>query len=508
MRLKAFFLLFFILIFGFSAQAIQATCNSYVFFKKNQKDSSKLEANIMLSWRAQNKSIHFVKNSEGYYTANLMCIVRISNDTSILKEEEFVIKTPPKKDFQELNNLFIADLYEYPISSIGNFEIEFVLFEPDYKKDLFEYKNTHNISLGQGNNHLLSDIILLDTFFKSEQKTIFTKNGLVAIPSCSNFINEHKDSASWIYEFYPKAINPDSKTPGSITLHSFVSFKKNDSPIPGKSTIDTLNQNNQIIIPFKKSFEVGDLKSGNYYFNVICKKNEEEIGNKTIFFQLYNPDYKPKAVEKPTVPDSTNDSNTSDKNSHILDLTNTFVGKFNAAQIRLILKMLLLICDPLEAASINGFLQKPDELYSKYFIYNFWEKRDKLNPGKAWQAYAEKIREVNRLFKGSGMNGFETDRGRVYIQYGKPNDRIIVNNESGSLPYEIWQYYNTEKQGMEGVFLFYRPGRALGDYQLLHSTLRGERRNGNWRSLLYSNSITGGGISNANSQAEQYIGNK
>ncbi len=233
----------------------------------------------------------------------------------------------------------------------------------------------------------------------------------------------------------------------------------------------------------------------------------EILDKKTLFIQRFST--KPKvAIKEPELADSVLSNANDTASFHVLDLTNTFVGKYNASQVRAILKMLLLICDPIEGNNINGFLKKPDELYSKYFIFNFWEKRDKQNPEKAWKAYAERIKEVNKLFTSGARSGYETDRGRIYIQYGKPNDRIIVNNETGALPYEVWQYYSTEKQGREAVFLFYQPGKSLGGYELLHSTAVGEKRNTNWRALLYNNSIAGSGTFNADSRAEQYIGNK
>jgi GWxTD domain-containing protein len=291
-----------------------------------------------------------------------------------------------------------------------------------------------------------------------------------------------------------------------MKLHSYISWKPFSAPVPNLEAADSISSKH---IPyfFHHNFPLHELKSGNYYFNIELKsENGIVLDKKTLFFQRYN---KLPISTNTIKTDSSKISKEDTSNySHVLDLTTTFVGKYNAQQVRAVLKMLLLICTPLEGGSISGFLKKPDELYSKYFIYNFWEKRDKLNPEKAWKLYAEKIKEVNKLFGGSGKPGYETDRGRIYIQYGKPNDRIIVNNESGALPYEIWQYYNSEKQGQEGVFLFYRSGTALGGYTLLHSTFVGEKKNSSWRSLLYNNSITGSGGLNSDSQAEQYIKNR
>jgi hypothetical protein len=84
-----------------------------------------------------------------------------------------------------------------------------------------------------------------------------------------------------------------------------------------------------------------------------------------------------------------------------------------------------------------------------------------------------------------------------------------VENEPGSLPYEIWQYnLLTQKNNKEisnAVFLFYRPNNISSEYRILHSTVGGEVQNTSWRQSLYINEQGG---SNFNSRAEQYIGNK
>ena len=504
MTLRAILVCLAMLFLAQQASALQATSMHGVFFTKNKKDSTLIQANIQLSWRAQNTSIHFKKNEQGKYYADLICIIRLSTDTSIVKEDIFNIKTPPKATAQEAFSQIIADQYTYPFS-VGNYDIEMVLYEQAYKNELYQYNPSVSVTRSNGTDPFLSDIQLLDTFFTSNANTIYNQNGMLNLPLSSNYIDEKKNFIHYNFQFCKALDTALSSSPYKIS--SFISFKPYSTPLPNYQYVDSIQAKEGTISALYHSFDCSEIKSGNYYLNVMCSNDKDSvIDKKTLFFQRYNT--KATSSFKAKLDTSKTTIDTNSNAHHVLDLTNTFVGKYTPSQIHAILKMLLLICEPTEGASINSFLKKPDELYSKYFIYNFWEKRDKLNPDKAWKAYTERIKEVNKLFKGSGQAGFETDRGRIYIQYGKPNDRIIVNNESGALPYEIWQYFSTEKQGQEGVFLFYKPGRSLGDYQLLHATVVGERRNNNWRALLYNNSITGSGNLNTDSQAEQYIGKK
>ena len=503
MTLRAILVCIVMLALGQQTLAVQATSIHGVFFNKNKKDTSLIEANIQLSWRVQNRSVHFKKDEQGKYYVDLLCLIRLSTDTSIVKEEIFNIKTPPKATAQEAFDQIIADQYSYPVAT-GNYEIEMVLYEQEYKNELYQYTQSITVANSKSAQHFLSDLIILDTFFASNANTIYNQNGMLNLPLTSNYIDEKKNFIHYNFQVCSPTQKLTKAKP--VKISSFISFKPFSTPLPHYQFFDSISPSHSPITSIHHSFDCSEIKSGNYYLNVVCTNELDSVlDKKTVFFQRYTTKI---ITTNKANSDTVKQNIDTNSNSHVLDLSNTFVGKYTPSQVRAILKMLLLICEPTEGASINGFLKKPDELYSKYFIYNFWEKRDKVNPAKAWKAYTERIMEVNKLFKGSGLSGYETDRGRIYIQYGKPNDRIIVNNESGALPYEIWQYYSTEKQGQEGVFLFYKPGRSLGDYQLLHSTVVGERRNNNWRALLYNNSITGSGNLNTDSQAEQYIGKK
>lgn len=500
MPFKAIYLTFILMTLCAITKGIQVSASHTVFYKKNKKDTSKIDANILLAWRVSNSSLHYTRTSENKLSSEYVLIVKITNNNTIVKEENYLIKNPPLADMNEMKTAVIADQLEYTLP-IGEYELEYIFYEEDYKNELFRDSKLIRIDSVHQKRIFTSGIQLLDTFFLSNVESVYSRNGYIDYTSSTAFIDETKNELIFYHELYPQK-NWISKS--TVHLKYDISWKPFAVAVPSFEYNDTIIVKDELI-GVHKSISIAKLKSGNYYLNCYVYDGKgNELDKKNVFFQRYLPN-NPKSNEpntKTTVQSDTSNS------SHILDLTSTFVGKYTAAQVRSILKMLLLICDETEGVSINDFLKKPDELYSKYFIYNFWEKRNKTNPEAAWNAYVEKIKEVNRLFKAGGKSGYETDRGRVYIQYGKPNERVIVNNESGALPYEIWQYYFSEKQAKDGVFLFYKPGKAVGEYQLLHSTWMGEKRNTSWRSLLYNNSISGSGNLDLNSQAEQYIGNK
>ena len=79
---------------------------------------------------------------------------------------------------------------------------------------------------------------------------------------------------------------------------------------------------------------------------------------------------------------------------------------------------------------------------------------------------------VNALDK----EGWQTDRGRVYMIYGEPSEIERFPNETNTKPYEIWHYNEIEG----GVVFIFGDITGFNDYQLLHSTKRGEIRDDYW----------------------------
>ena len=93
----------------------------------------------------------------------------------------------------------------------------------------------------------------------------------------------------------------------------------------------------------------------------------------------------------------------------------------------------------------------------------------------------------NQFHSGLG-HGFESDRGFIFLRYGKPTSMITITDEPEAPPYEIWYYDQFPFTTQTDVkFLFYNPSYAAGQYSLLHSNARGELNNPNWLIALYKN---------------------
>lgn len=114
------------------------------------------------------------------------------------------------------------------------------------------------------------------------------------------------------------------------------------------------------------------------------------------------------------------------------------------------------------------------------FIENFWRRRDP-NPdteeNEYREEYYERIAYANEHFT-SGIPGWKTDRGRVYISWGKP-DSIESHPTGGAYdrpsyegggstttyPFEIWFYRHLDNVG-DGLEIEFVDPTGTGEYRM------------------------------------------
>jgi GWxTD domain-containing protein len=75
----------------------------------------------------------------------------------------------------------------------------------------------------------------------------------------------------------------------------------------------------------------------------------------------------------------------------------------------------------------------------------FWKIRDPVPAtatNEALISYFEKIETANRTWRSALRPGFQSDRGRVYITLGPPDEIIERPMPAGPVPFEIWRYYD------------------------------------------------------------------
>jgi len=485
-KASIFLFLFLLLISsGHAAGAMQALVRSKVFFLP---EHGTLRPYVEVFYEIDPLTILFDKK-DSVFQGRIRADITIANEKGTANEEHYVLETLPVTDGARTLTLKIMDLRRLMVPS-GKYTLYVKL--TDLIKQGNESVFTDSIDTSVPRDAVfLSDIQLLDTVMAAQGENTFVRNNLMQIPMTADFL-ERRDNLHFYSELYNR---PDTTVNTSIIRRAFISRKPLGDAVYRLQISDTIAPT--LVSPYQGRLRVAALSSGNYYLNITATDTAGQLlAGKSQFFQVMNPNPEKVEIKEDTV--------RGPQQVEIVNLAKSFMAKYTPAQIRAILKMLLPIADPTERNRIGDFLRKADDMYARYFIVNFWTAREPSQPERAWKNYSERVKEVNKIFGSSARPGYETDRGMVQLKYGKPTERVIVNNEAGALPYEVWQY-NTIPGQSNAIFLFYRPGIAASEYELLHSTVIGERRTVHWRSALYPNGTTDG-ISG--SRAETFIGNR
>ncbi|MEP7147333.1 MAG: GWxTD domain-containing protein [Acidobacteriota bacterium] len=149
----------------------------------------------------------------------------------------------------------------------------------------------------------------------------------------------------------------------------------------------------------------------------------------------------------------------------------------------------------------RAFLALVSDEERENFIENFWRRRDP-NPdteeNEYREQYYERIAYANEHFS-SGIPGWKTDRGRIYIAWGKP-DSIETHPTGGAYdrpswegggstttyPFEIWWYRHLDNVG-DGIEIEFVDPTSTGEYRLA--------RDANEKDALKT--VPGGGLTTA-----------
>jgi len=142
---------------------------------------------------------------------------------------------------------------------------------------------------------------------------------------------------------------------------------------------------------------------------------------------------------------------------------------------------------------IFAYIIRPEQLQTferlnatgrRTFWLQFWKDRDP-SPGtsenEAKDDHLRRMNYANERFSIGYQNrtdGWRTDMGRVYIVYGPPSNVERYPFTPEGQPAEMWYYDNLTGQGQ--VYFLFIDQSGYGNYNMVHSTARGERRDPKW----------------------------
>ncbi len=117
------------------------------------------------------------------------------------------------------------------------------------------------------------------------------------------------------------------------------------------------------------------------------------------------------------------------------------------------------------------------------FLSQFWVDVEKGRQGRipiTRAEYLQRVATANQKYTNFSREGWQTDRGRVFILYGDPNEVERIPSSQDAKPHEVWRYLDLEN----GVEFYFVDRTGFSDYVLVHSTKRGEIRDDSWQRYL------------------------
>lgn len=416
-------------------------------------------------------TFHYKPNANGTYSANLEILLMASS-------------TPDKVDWFDKYKINTGELAAKDTGLVSVLDGKrFVVKEGKFRLDLrivdlnspgsnvVEYADSIVVNTGNGGNKpVISTPVLLDRYSTTVTENAFSKSGYDIIPNTTGFYDGETNEMSFYAEVYgtPAAFGEGERfvvryhlknfetgfvVPGTegmsvspvkpVYAALFPISLKNVGPGNYSVVLEVRNKNNEIVTSTERVFQRG----GRVNFAVI--EDLSAVG--TDFMAL---------VE-------------------------------NVDTLREYIRCLNPISPRQEQDFARNVLKGGDKEMMKRYIVSFWTRRDPANPYKAWAQYKAQVQLAQQLYGTQYLRAYQTDRGRVFLQYGPPNVRTERPNEPMAYPYEIWQYYEmynpiTQMKQTNRRFVFWNPDGASNVYELLHSDALSETRNDRWEMVLYN----------------------
>jgi len=437
--------------------------NMKAFISHKAYCTDKMQPYIEFTFIIGGNSVRYVQNNHGKYEADVEIQVDVTKGDTVVKTLHYILSSEEFADTAGIELPDFADVQNLPVPN-GDFFLNFYL--TDRNQDSMQLKYIDRIVLNFPEDKISSSrISLYEDMRAPEAPGMYIKYGFYLPPSYYNFIPESQYTLPFALEVYNTKRVLGANVP--LKAKCFVEHAENKL-VAMPNNIITKNLTTDDVVLIIDQFNVFKLPSGNY--NTVVELYDEHdsllLINK-VFFQRSNPSVQLDLTRYDDV---------------VID--NSFVSSMtNRKELEDNVRCLYPIASNVEREFFDKRMKTVETEQLQRYFYSFWLARNPNNPEEAWNKYAKMVSFVQERFGSKQVKGYRTDRGRVYLQYGQPNEVREVPSDPTTAPYEIWHYYYLDDQS-NVKFVFYDPSLVGNDYELLHSNKYGETHDPNWKMKL------------------------
>lgn len=464
--MRYFLLIFSIFFFKVAFSNITVYFNYGVFNTSNSKPF--LETYLTIS----GNTVRFLP-AEGGYQASINISWKILKGNEIVKASNYNLMSPKALDTLHLPSFIDSQRF---LLDNGQYTIELIVTDNANP----EKKSTHSekitISFNRNKKIYNSSIQILESYTKSTTQSILTKNGYDLIPYNINYFPKTQNAL----KFYIETYNLDTVL-GKNTKFVYSYYVENNETLQKQNGLTGFQkQTANRVNPLLAQFDITQLPTGNYNLVIEVKDSLNKIqAQKKWYFQRQS--------------DAVYIAH--DENSNIKTIEEFFNQVQNADSLKQFVECLWPISTSTEREWQQTQTKNKEPNLMRSYLVGYWKEQaaDTTDPLKIWYTYYKQVLEANALLKCGRQKGYYTDRGRVYLQYGKPDQRNQVNSEPETYPYEIWQYYRIYDKATKRFFTnkkFVFANFLISDdcYKLIHSEVRGEVYDERWQLRLVNRS--------------------
>jgi GWxTD domain-containing protein len=462
------------LIFTISFLSIVNLCfsqiNALMDFSRFKADDTTSILELYLGVDAN--SLKMVKNNNGKYQGSVYVAITASDTKGIRLANKYSILSP---EFETEGNNARFIVQKRLLLNNNDYNIAIDLKDENATDSVFSAIIPLKADFPK-EFVSISDFQLLESYEKTTTEDDYSKNGFKLISNLTDFY--HKDMNK--LKFYVELYNTHKQFGDNKPFAVQIAIKDDKGQIPnnlGRFLKYNAKPANVVI----SEFDLSQLKSGNYQLYIDIRDTENKvIAYNSKAFQRSNPEFdKQMAIDT----------------NRVYSYKGTFVEEIPQTKISYFLKSLQPISHKNEYEFILAIVKKNDEEQMRNYFYSFWKKRSETNPQGEWNQYLDRLLTAEKKYSTARFMAHETDRGRVYLQYGKPyrvenemsDRRRDVYENSSPVPYEVWYYAKIGGQNNR-IFCFVQQDLANNNYRLVNSDANGEVNNPGWRNQYLNRS--------------------
>lgn len=430
--------------------------------------------------------------SDGKFQASVEMIITAERNDTIAVVKKYDLKSP-KIDSPDHDHFNFIDMQRFALPR-GIYNLTISLRDKN-SSDSPTVVREQVALYYDSKRPALSSVQLMANVKPTATPNILSRGGYDMEPYVNDFLPEQVSQLNFYCELYN--IDRELRDP-NVYVVSFIEMQETGSVLEYTQTTHRMDRDS--IIPIFGSIDITQLASGNYNLVVeIRNKSNDMLLFKRLPFFRSNP--------------------TASASGNQTPVEFTFASKLtNEAELNDYVEALYPLANELERRTIYSLIKAPGLEAKQKFLYNFWLRRDPLDPESLWNDYRKRIEYVNANFAWINTKGYQTDRGRVYLQYGPPDyvrdeKNFVSSRGMGSgvsiirdsdpskqvvglddqarsgigqifyLPYQLWRYNTLPGDDANRCFLFWDQFRS-NQYQLLHSNAKGEVRDMYWERRL------------------------